>query len=203
MTSYPRKLLIFVENVLIKLGLRPLESSRYLVTSKWHLDFIVQLVRVLKPQKYLEIGIYRAGLINRLIPLIPEITAVDVDPESGKFIESSNNVEFVNLNSQEFWKTNPVNDYDLIFIDGNHSREVVLDDFHGALRSIKAEGVILFHDTYPLDKEATNPARCDTGYLAIEMLSHQTNEFEMMTIPVHPGLTLVRKRSRQVPWSDS
>ena len=203
MTSYLRKLLIFVEKVLIKLGLRPLESSRYLETSKWHLDFIVHLVRVLKPQKYLEIGIYRAGLINRLIPLIPEITAVDVDPESGKFIESSNNVEFVNLNSQEFWKTNPANDYDLIFIDGNHSREAVLDDFHGALRSIKVEGVILLHDTYPLDKEATNPARCDTGYLAIEMLSHQTNEFEMMTIPVHPGLTLVRKRSRQVPWSDS
>jgi len=203
LTSYPRKLLIFVQKVLIKLGLRPLESSHYLETSKWHLDFIAHLVRVLKPQKYLEIGIYRAGLINRLIPLIPEITAVDVDPDSGKFIDSSNNVKFVNLDSQKFWKTSPDSYYDLIFIDGNHSREAVLVDFQGALRSIKAEGIILLHDTYPVDKEATNPARCDTGYLAIEMLGHKTNEFEMMTIPVHPGLTLVRKRARQVPWSES
>ncbi len=199
MTSYPQMLLIFVEKVLIRLGLRTLESSH----SKWHLDFIVHLVRVLKPRKYLEIGIYRAGLINRLIHLIPEITAVDIDPNSREFIKSSNNVEFVNLDSQEFWKTNSGNEYDLIFIDANHSREAVLNDFQGALRSIKAEGVILLHDTYPIDKEATNPARCDNGYLAIEILSHQTNEFEMMTIPVHPGLTLVRKRARQVPWSDS
>lgn len=192
-----------ISGLLRRFGMGNFPFNRRLDTSKWHLDFIVHLVTILKPEKYLEIGVYRAGLINRLTHLIPEIVAVDIDPRAKSYIESLKNVEFINMDSKDFWKTRSGGEFDLIFIDGNHSRDAVLVDFEGARNCIKDHGVILLHDTYPLDREATNPERCDNGYLAIQELSFQTQEFEMMTIPVHPGLTIVRKRTTQVPWSEN
>jgi predicted O-methyltransferase YrrM len=184
-----------------RLGVGTFLPARDLNSSKWHLEFIVHLASIVKPKKYLEVGIFQAGLINRLSPLIPEITAVDIDPQAKKYIRDVKRVKFLNLDSKEFWKSYGDSEFDMIFIDGNHSRESVLSDFWGALKVVKDQGLILLHDTYPRDFEATNPARCDNGYLAIEEVRLKHGLFEMMTIPVHPGLTIVRKCSQQVPWA--
>lgn len=45
-------------------------------------------------------------------------------------------------------------------------------------------------------------ALCDTAYQAIEELSKDTTEYELMTLPVNPGLTLCRKRKKQLSWHE-
>ena len=168
--------------------------------SKWHLDFVVGLVRLLKPKNYLEVGVYRGGLFNRVVPFVERATAIDVDLESKKFISRSSKVTFIHSESKIFWESYNGDKFDFIFVDGNHSKEVVMSDFEGAISLLEWEGMLLLHDTYPLNLEATRKDRCNDGYLAIQELNLNCNEYEFVTIPLHPGVTIVRKRRRQVPW---
>ena len=199
MKKFRKPLKLLMVHILIKLRFGLLVNFQELRASKWHIDFIIHLVTIIKPRNYLEIGIYKAGLLNYLIDFIPEITAVDINPESARYIKKKSKVNLINMNSIDFWEIN-TKKFDMIFIDGNHSKEYVEKDFYGAMNSLNDEGILLIHDTYPKDKEATNPDRCDDGFLAVQKIGRVTVDFEIMTIPVHPGLTLIRKRKFQVPW---
>ncbi len=168
--------------------------------SKWHLDFVVQMVRLLKPRNYLEVGVYHAGLFNRVLPHVERATAIDLNIESKKFIARSSKVNFIHADSKFFWESYTGDKFDFIFIDGNHSKESVRSDFEGAISLLEWEGILMLHDTYPADLEATSIDRCDDGYLAIQELSLDKTNYEFVTIPVHPGITIVRKRRKQVPW---
>ena len=171
---------------------------------KYHLDLIVHLAQIIKPKKYLEVGTYRAGLFNLMIPIAEELIAVDINPDAKKYIRHSDKTIFFEMESRLFWNVAKVKNYrfDLIFIDGDHSKNAVREDFFGALSVINDEGIILLHDTYPVDSLATIQARCGDGYEAIWEISRAVSEYELVTIPVHPGLTIVRKRKGQVPWRD-
>jgi hypothetical protein len=61
-------------------------------------------------------------------------------------------------------------------------------------------GIIAIHDTHPKNEKYTTSGYCGDGYKFIEEIGGNTSEFEIMTIPVHPGITLVRKRSGQLKW---
>lgn len=170
--------------------------------SKWHINFIVHLVSIIKPVSYLEVGIFRCGLFNQVIPYAETLVGLDIDSNAGKYMKINSKCEFVNLPSLDFFKQQIESGrkFDFIFIDGDHSKEAVEADFFGAFEALNDNGIILLHDTYPLNSAATARERCDDGYLAIDKLSRLTNEWEMMTIPIHPGLTLCRKRIKQVDW---
>jgi hypothetical protein len=64
------------------------------------------------------------------------------------------------------------------------------------------QALILLHDGFPKNKKYTDPGYCGDGYRAIKELTEQQKDYEMMTIPVHPGLTLARKRTTHLPWSE-
>lgn len=172
-------------------------------SGKWHIDFIVNLADILKPKSYLEIGIYQCGLFNKMIPFCDQLVGVDIDPKAGTFMNKSNKAKFVCTSSKDYLRNSILKNelYDFIFIDGNHSKEQVAQDFTGALSILSDNGVMLLHDTYPKDLAATAKDRCDDGYLAIEQLSISSKSYELMTIPMHPGLTICRKRTRQVNWT--
>jgi len=84
---------------------------------------------------------------------------------------------------------------DMLFIDADHSREAVLDDFNNCLPYVAPHGLILLHDVHPGNAELTHPAWCGTAYQAAEELSRNNNAYEIMTIPVSPGLAVCRKRA--------
>ena len=171
--------------------------------SKWHINFILHLVSVLKPESYLEVGIFRCGLFNQVVPFADQLVGVDIDANAGKYMKVISKCKFVNSSSLDFFEQQIAigRKFDFIFIDGDHSKEAVEADFLAAFEVLSDNGIMLLHDTYPLNITATTKERCDDGYLAIDKLSRLTDRWEMMTIPIHPGLTLCRKRFKQVHWS--
>jgi len=169
---------------------------------KWHLDFIVHLASILKPKKYLEVGIHHCGLFNKMIPFADNLLGVDINPASVTFMDKSNKVKFYNSTSVNFFEEAIERNekYDFIFIDADHSKDAVKLDFYMSMKCLSDQGILVLHDTFPINEAATSRERCDDGYLAIEELGQVVSDYELVTIPIHPGITICRKRRSQVNW---
>lgn len=179
-------------------------SSEAEVPVNWHESFIEHLASVLKPKVYVELGLYRCALFNRIIPHADHLIGVDLDAEVKNWIAKCDKVEFVHSGTDDYaiaLRQRPIA-IDMLFIDADHSSGQVLKDFWNFFPFVSWHGLILLHDTHPKSMEFTQAGHCLDAYKAVEELSRHTEEFEIMTIPVHPGLTLCRKRIRQLSWME-
>lgn len=168
----------------------------------WHAAFIEHLAHIVKPRIYVELGLYRCALFNRMIQHCGRLIGVDTNPEAQEWMKRSEKVEFVNSTTDAFavsLRALPVS-IDMLFIDADHSKEAVLRDFWNFFPFVSRHGIIMLHDTHPENIDMTQPSICNDAWKAVEELSKQTDEFELMTIPMHPGLTLCRKRTAQLSW---
>lgn len=168
----------------------------------WHESFIEHLASILKPRVYVELGLYRCELFNRIISHAQRLIGVDINAEVGIWMAKSDKVQFVHSTTDEFaagLRAHPML-IDMLFIDADHSREAVLRDFWNFFPFVSPHGIIILHDTHPKNSHYAQPGYCGDAYKAVEELSRHTDKFEMMTIPVHPGLTLLRKRTAQLSW---
>lgn len=170
----------------------------------WHEDFIVQMASLVRPKVYVELGIYHCALFNRLIPIAEQLIGVDINADAGNFMMKSTNAQFFNGNTQEFAKeleNNPLQ-INMLFIDADHSKQAVMQDFKDFFPFVAPHGIILLHDTHPGNEYLIQPEWCGTAYQAVEELSKEKDSYEMMTIPISPGLTLCRKRQAQLSWRE-
>jgi len=170
----------------------------------WHEDFIVELVKVMRPQLYVELGLYQCNLFNRIIPYADSLIGVDIDKEVENYMIKGPKTEFYHQSTDDFaeYLKNSPRSIDFLFIDADHSKEAVERDFKNFFPFVKPHGLILFHDTHPGDDSFKVSNYCGDGYRAIEKFSKSNDEYEMMTIPVHPGLTLCRKRKCQLRYEE-
>ena len=170
----------------------------------WHEDFIVHLASIVRPRVYIELGIYHCALFNRIIPYAEELIGVDINPDAGQYMQISHKTRFIHATTQEFIKQLEAESLmiDMLFIDADHDHEAVLKDFRTYLPFVAPHGLILMHDVHPGNEGLIQPAWCGTAYLAAEELSRHTEEYEMMTIPVSPGLAICRKRQLQLSWQE-
>ncbi|AFM39683.1 hypothetical protein Desaci_0621 [Desulfosporosinus acidiphilus SJ4] len=170
----------------------------------WHEDFIVHLASVVQPKVYVELGLCRCALFNRIIPYAEQLIGVDINSDAGGYMEASVKARFFNGTTQEYAKelaANPLQ-INMLFIDADHSKEAVIQDFRDYLPFVAPHGLILLHDTHPGNEYLIQPEWCGTAYQAIEELLKETGPFELMTIPVSPGLTICRKRHAQLSWQE-
>ena len=175
------------------------------VVLNWHEDFIVHLASLVRPKVYVELGLYHCALFNRIVPFSEQSIGVDISAEAGNYMLQSPNTRFFKGTTQEFAKeveANPLQ-IDMLFIDADHSKEAVLQDFRDFLPYVAPHGLILLHDTHPGNLQMMQPEWCGTAYLAIEELLRETGSYELMTIPVSPGLTICRKRQVQLSWQET
>lgn len=171
----------------------------------WHEQFIESIAAIVKPKVYVELGLYKCTLFNRIIPYAQQLIGLDINPNSRTYMQKSSKTRFIYADTKAFaqYLTNNPIEIDMLFIDADHSKQAVEEDFLAYFPFVVPHGLILLHDSYPKDLEQTNPGYCGDGYLAIEKLSHRTDDYEMMTIPVPPGLTLCRKRKSQLAWQNN
>jgi predicted O-methyltransferase YrrM len=191
----------FVEKIY---GLIRPKQGQYDWRDNWHEDFIVHLAKITKPSVYVELGLYRCSLFNKMVPFAGKLYGVDINPDADKFMKKNQNAFFFNMKTDEFaekLRRDPLV-IDMIFIDADHSKNAVIRDFFNFFPYVRPHGLILLHDTHPRSEFFTQPDYCGDGYKAIEEISRESKGYEMVTIPVHPGLTLIRKKNTQISWQE-
>lgn len=172
------------------------------VPDNWHVEFILFLAKVVRPAIYVELGLYQCELFNKMIPYASHLIGVDYSIESGNYMIKNQKTKFFHCSTGEFCKiaTNMKIEIDLLFIDASHDVKNVKNDFLSYFPLIKNNGLILFHDTYPKNLEYTDSKLCGDGYKAIDELTRDASGYEMMTVPIHPGLTICRKRDNHLTF---
>lgn len=156
-----------------------------------HYLYVLQaLHQTLKPQRYLEIGIFKGNALG-LAPQAKFIAAVDPAPHQDcKF---PGNATLFRQESDAFFASLTENAaFDMAFVDGLHEADQVFRDIVNAYRHTRPGGLILVHDICPLHEAVQRPERATSfwtgdvwkGYLAFTGLVPKN---KTMTIPAPPS----------------
>jgi|688.fasta_scaffold200594_2 predicted O-methyltransferase YrrM len=166
-----------------------------------HISFISFLADWIRPEHYLELGV-RSGINFKVISSKSiKSAAVDLSPilfdlpENSNFYLGSTDDYFNSLDNNE--------KFDLIFIDADHSHDQSLKDFINSQKFLIDDGFIILHDTYPINESFLDPTLCNDSYkTALYIKNNLSDSFEILTLPFHPGLTLIKKcnKNRQLIW---
>ena len=91
----------------------------------------------------------------------------------------------------------------MIFIDGLHEKSQVYKDFINSKDRIIEDGLIVLHDTYPMDDAMIQPWFCHDAWEAAQKIKKEfRDEFEMITLPFNPGISIMKKMryDKQLTW---
>ena len=165
---------------------------------------IVELVSLLKPYTYIELGVKSGYTFNKISPLVKR--AIGVDQAGFRGIVEYPHIELRKMTTDAFaeiW----VGDIDFLFIDACHEKEQVLEDFNNFFPWVKSyTGIICMHDTYPIKKELAVDGYCGTAWEAAKEIRNKSiyNKFcEIVTIP-GPwfGMSIIRKvaEDKHLEW---
>jgi predicted O-methyltransferase YrrM len=141
-------------------------------------------------QSYLELGTFDNSTISGVE--CAKRYGVDLKPQPcpGVTMFAMSTAEFIENEAKKYAP------YDCVFIDANHSAQSVREDFGGILPYVSPEGLILLHDSNPETEADCQPGYCGDAWRFVRSL---TVDFECVTLPFHPGITIVRNRQKWGP----
>lgn len=166
-----------------------------------HTSFINFLAEWIRPESYLELGVRDGNNFNVISSKSKKSTAVDINP---LMFNLPSNANFYLGSTDDFFRDLPKEEkFDLIFIDADHSHEQSLKDFINSQNFLIEDGFVILHDTYPINQDYLDPNFCNDAYLtALYIKNNLSDSFESLTLPFHPGLTIVKKisKNKQLIW---
>ena len=171
----------------------------YRTDTDFHYEFLELLARRLRPRLYVELGVAAAKCIERVAPHCQRAIGVDrkmPNPIQGYEFFHGTTVEFF----RAFAAQAPL--VELAFIDADHGHAASLLDFELLLPNVANDGLVLLHDTYPENASWLTDDHCSDSFRTADAIYHRAFEYgvEIVTLPVPPGLTIVRKRQGQIAW---
>jgi hypothetical protein len=163
----------------------------------WHAPIIAAIVAAYGRHRapiYVEIGVDRGHTMRAVSPHAIESHGVDVTFEhvDGPL---GPNVHRWQMTSDEFFRISEKwmsRRADVVFIDGDHSREAVTRDIAGALSCLREDGVVIVHDTFPGERRWAK-SHCGYGCRAVEALDGSL-AVRCSTLPIFPGLSFITLR---------
>jgi predicted O-methyltransferase YrrM len=170
-----------------------------------HIELIEYFVRLIKPKNFMELGVQFGETTKRIIPhIVGDYYAVDMERSENidYFEQNYPNFNFICKTTDDFFDGVDKNlKLEMVFIDACHSHEATYRDFLNVKQHLVNDGIIFMHDMYPKDKESTNPGLSGNCYKTAEKIRiEHYHEFEIVTIPVEPGISMLRKVDRQLGW---
>jgi len=178
---------------------RHIEKSQERLPGPPYYQVLRWIHEALRPTNYVEIGIYTGWSLRMALP---DTRCIGIDPEP-RLSERIPGTTVYELTSEEFFAR-----HDLVeilgarvalgFIDGLHRFEQVLRDFINLERLAQRAGVLLLHDSIPLDgptsaRERLTDFHSGDVWKAALALADRRPDLEMATIRTAPtGLTMVR-----------
>lgn len=166
-----------------------------------HFEFLKYMASWIKPERYLELGVSQGKSLISIAPYCKEIIAVDINqpelpiPQNCNFIKTTTDNFFSSIADDAM--------FDMVFIDADHSHEQSFRDFLNVKDRVIEDGFIFLHDTYPYSLEFTSPGLCNDAYKTALFIKNQFGkDFEYLTLPFNPGVTILKKmkRSKQLAW---
>jgi len=174
-------------------------------TDDWHTEFLLNLVRLLRPNLYVEVGVYEAVTLNQVARYCNHAIGIDTNPESFTRIRGKN-ISGINGTSDELQNHKLIKDNNLIdiaFVDGNHDSNQVLRDFRNIRPFCANNSLIIFHDTYPKSPDFLDSRKCSDSYRVPELIHQElASSWNYVTIPRHPGMTLFSQRNKLPTWME-
>lgn len=162
-----------------------------------HTEFLVYMAKWIKPISYLELGIWGGQnfyAVSKHCKLATGVDHVITNYREPK----SDNINLIEKTTDKYFEDLSADTYfDMIFIDAWHSKESVIKDFTNASKHIMDDGFIFLHDSYPCDKSLTVATLCNDCWAAVlSMKNDFIDDFEIVTLPFSPGLTICKKMKR-------
>ncbi len=157
-----------------------------------HPFIIEQILKASDAQNktYIEYGVSTGNSLFRVSPYVRCAHGVDVNPIGN----IPANVSFHQMTTKKFSEeVLPRIEFHFAFIDADHSFVSSCSDFQAIYQYISPGGIIFLHDTYPCEKEFLKPYLCNDCYRTPIYIKEHYNSIENITLPLHPGLTLIRK----------
>ena len=121
-------------------------------------EFLFRIVRYFQPESILEIGTslglatstLSLGNKNSVIKTLEGCPQTMTIAKNQCQLQNLNNIEFVNTEFSSYLKNSklPTPNYQLIYFDGNHSKQATLDYFELLLPTITNETVWIFDDIH-------------------------------------------------------
>jgi hypothetical protein len=165
--------------------------STFAYGTQHHSDLIVELVKSVNCQTYLELGIYDGSTISRVNQFVSRVIGVDI-----KDLRINKSVGEFHLSTTQNFLQNFNEMVDVIFIDADHSFESVKQDFESSLKLLNELGIIILHDTDPISEKYLDKGYCGDSYLMIDWLKTEHPEMDVITLPIsEAGLTIIKRSS--------
>ena len=164
-----------------------------------HVGLLKFLFSFLKPECYLELGVRDGKNFLSVSEYCKKAIAVDILPQSfNSESVKSGAFEYHTINTDGYFRDlNAETRFDCVFIDADHSHEQSLRDFLNVKDLVVEDGFIFFHDTYPFDESYFDPGACHDVYNTVLYIKQNLiDEFEVVTLPFNPGVTIVKKMKR-------
>lgn len=120
--------------------------------------YINTLIQKLNYTSYCEIGYAHGGTFAE-IECAKKI-AVDPAPLSERPGD-----KIIKKTSDNYFET-ATDDFDIYFIDGDHSPDQVFKDVQNCLEFLSPRGVLILHDICPINEDDCHPRGCDEAYKA-------------------------------------
>lgn len=175
-------------------------------------DLIQELVRLFKVKVYMELGT-KAGYTFNTIAAMDEITdAIGIDIKRDYRIPKQFKVVFYEMTTDKAFKTivkgmdgPPMEFVDLLFIDADHTFQQAQKDFLNFSQFVKeGTGLILLHDTHPINRRLTRPGYCSDAWKLARLIREALDlreRFEIVTLPgPYAGMSIVRKSKTILSW---
>lgn len=170
-----------------------------------HTDWLTMFAKNIKPSAYLEIGSKCGQTLKQVRPYCKQVYGVDpaIKPaQKEELYGADSNTRIFMMTSDSFFTTSNLPLFNLIFIDGKHTKEQVEKDFNNALNFLTNTGYILMHDTVPQTRDAAGGGTGTVWEFVCKLkytIDHGVYEF--FNLPCIYGLTVVHKRMKQVEWA--
>jgi|TARA_B110000908_G_C9987238_1_gene328131 hypothetical protein len=181
--------------------LRNTPETHHRMETYQHYNLVEHLASWIKPVNYLEIGVREGNVYNLVHHWAENCYLIDINFLD---ISYSSNTKKFEMTSDAFFEI--VDDklqFDLVFIDGDHSKEQVYKDFENVKDRVITDGFVILHDTYPCDERMTlHELSNDCWETMLEIKQKHREEWEFITLPFNPGLTIMKKMkgNKQLIW---
>ena len=166
-----------------------------------HTRFIANLAIFYRPNLFIEYGTGNGAATKIYAPFCKRVYGVDLNRSSPNIP----NLTFFKMSTRDFKKvvldklTEPV---EMAFIDADHKAEVAFEDFEDLFPHLIDNGIIFLHDTFPCDQQWAEPDFSGDSWRVSDMIKSKYGHLcDVFTIPVQPGLTMVRK-VKLLPYMD-